>query len=140
MIIFIQGVLGTVTQCMNYLTLQSIQQNMVCTMPIRSGTEHITVPITETFQFWNRTKAVEWSNLQSVARFLTTSRRLHGRSKDVPFLWNSSAVFNKTAMASTGTVNCAHIKLNVNNLETADEKDVYIIYKSSEQTDYIYAC
>ena len=42
-----------------------------------------TVPVTETCRFWNRTTAVE--TLQSVGRFLTTSRRLQCRSKDVPF-------------------------------------------------------
>ena len=61
--------------------------------------------------------------LQSVVRILTSSRRLHCRSKDVPFLRNSSAVFNKTVLASTGTVNLARIKLNANNLATADEKE-----------------
>ena len=30
---------------------------------------------------------------------------LHGRRKDVPFLRNGSTVFNKTVMASMGTVN-----------------------------------
>ena len=43
--------------------------------------------------------------LQSVGHFLTTSRRLHCRSRDVPFLRNGSAVFYKTVMASTATVN-----------------------------------
>ena len=43
--------------------------------------------------------------MQSVARFLTTSRRLHRHSKDVLFLRNGSAIFNKTVLASTGTVN-----------------------------------
>ena len=64
------------------------------------STRHRNVPVLESYN-GRRTE----ETLQSVGRFLTTLRRLHGCSKDVPFLWNGSAVFNKMVMASTGTVN-----------------------------------
>ena len=64
------------------------------------STRHRNVPVLESY---NGRRMEE--TLQSVVRFLTTSRRLHGRSNDVPFLRNGSAVFNKTVMASTGMVN-----------------------------------
>ena len=64
------------------------------------STRHRNVPVLELYN-GRRTEEI----LQSVGRFLTTSRRLHCRSKDVPFLWNGCAVFNKTVMVSTCTVN-----------------------------------
>ena len=49
--------------------------------------------------------AVEQRKCCNVFRVLTNSRRLHECRKDVPFLRNGSTVFNKTVMASMGTVN-----------------------------------
>ena len=45
------------------------------------STRHRNVPVLESYN-GRRTE----ETLQSVGRFLTTSRRLHYRSKDVPFL------------------------------------------------------
>ena len=64
------------------------------------STRHRNVPVLESHN-GRRTEEA----LQSVGRFLTTSRRLHCCSKGVPFLRNGSAVFNKTVMVSMGTVN-----------------------------------
>ena len=64
------------------------------------STCHRNVPVLESY---NSHRMEE--TLQSVAHFITTSRRLHGCSKDIQFLRDGSAVFSKTVMTSTGTVN-----------------------------------
>ena len=57
-----------------------------------------TVPVTETYQFWNRTMAVERRKHCSLLCVFTQPRKVARMLKDVLFLRNGSATFNKMVM------------------------------------------